>query len=61
MIKNGTAKWLIVALAIGGLIFNSGILYNDVRHLTEAVNEIKQDVRDLRTALISNGIASDNH
>lgn len=57
---NGAAKWLIVALAIGGLIFNSGILYRDVQHLTKSVEEIKTDVRELRECLMHNGIVSIN-
>ena len=38
---NGLAKWIIVAIAIGGLIFNTAILYNDVKHLKADVTEIK--------------------
>ncbi len=45
---NGMAKWIIVALAVAGLIFNSGILYNDVKHLTKDVSEIKEEVKELR-------------
>ena len=32
------AKWIIVGIAIAGLIFNSGVLYND----GEAVEEIRR-------------------
>jgi len=49
---NGMAKWIVVALAIGGLIFNSGILYNDVKHLTKQVADIKQDIKDLQAYII---------
>jgi hypothetical protein len=49
---NGRAKWIVVALAVGGLIFNSGILYNDVRHLKEEVSEVKQEIKDLRELFI---------
>ena len=49
---NGRAKWIIVALAIAGLIFNSGVLYNDVKHLTKQIEEIKQELKDLRTYLM---------
>lgn len=45
---NGMAKWIIVGLAIAGLIFNSGILYNDVKRLSTEVADIKQDIKDLR-------------
>ena len=36
------AKWIIVSLSIGGLIFNSGILYNHVHNLTKIVEELKK-------------------
>jgi hypothetical protein len=63
---NGRARWIVVALAVGGLIFNSGILYNDVgglifnsgilyndvRHLKEEVAEVKQEIKDLRQLFI---------
>lgn len=38
---NGLAKWIIVAIAVGGLIFNTAVIYNDVKHLKEDVKEIK--------------------
>ncbi len=38
---NGTARWIIVALAVLGLAFNSGILYNDVKHLLKSIEELK--------------------
>lgn len=49
---NGRARWIIVALAVGGLIFNSGILYNDVKHLKEEVAEVKQEIKNLRELFI---------
>ena len=45
---NGTAKWIIVGFSILTLAFNSGILYNDVKHLKSDVKDIKQDLRSLR-------------
>ena len=53
---NGRARWIIVALAVGGLIFNSGILYNDVKHLAAEVTEIKQELKDLRVFLMEGHI-----
>jgi hypothetical protein len=50
--RNGIARWVIVALAVGGLIFNSGILYNDVRHLKDEIAEVKQDIKELRYILL---------
>ena len=53
---NGNAKWIIVALAILTLAFNSGVLYNDVAHLTTEVKEMRGDIRDLRNCLMGNGL-----
>lgn len=48
MAKNKTsdlAKWIIVALALLTLAFNSGILYNDVRHFKANLAEFKEDTK----------------
>jgi hypothetical protein len=44
---NGLKKWLPWILVIGGIIWNSAILHNDVKHLKTDIAEIKQDVRDI--------------
>jgi hypothetical protein len=49
---NGRARWIVVAGAVVGLIFNSGILYNDVRHLKEDIAEVKQEIKELRLLFI---------
>ncbi len=49
---NGTARWIIVGIAILTLAFNSGILYNDVKHLSKEIAEIKQELHDIRTYLM---------
>ena len=38
---NGYIKWIGVALAIAGIIWNAATLHNDVKHLKEDVREIK--------------------
>ena len=35
--NNSKIKWIVVAFAVAGLIFNSGVLYNDVNHLTKQI------------------------
>lgn len=50
---NGLARWIIVALALGGILFNTAILYNDVKHLKKQMQEVKQEIRDLRNYLMS--------
>jgi len=46
------AKWIIVGIAIAGLIFNSGILYNDVKHLKKSVNDIWSEINEIKNILI---------
>lgn len=46
------AKWIIVGIAIAGLIFNSGILYNDVRHLKKSVDDIWGELNEIKKILI---------
>lgn len=54
--KNDLAKWIIVAMAVGGLIYNAivthTILKNDVKHLSADMTEIKQDVKQINMYLI---------
>lgn len=60
---NGWARWVIVGLAVAGLVFNSGILYNDVKHLAVdaekaaerndiAHDELKDQIRELRDHIL---------
>ena len=49
---NGLLKWIVVAAAVIGLIFNSGVLYNDVNHLKNDIAEVKQEIKDLRSLFI---------
>ena len=49
---NDVAKWVIVALALLTLAFNSGVLYNDVKHLKEALAEVKQEVKSINMYLL---------
>ena len=56
---NGSAKWIIVALALLTVAFNSGVTYNHVRHLSEACRkmEIKIDAMDEKLDKINIEIA----
>ena len=49
---NDIAKWVVVALALLTLAFNSGVLYNDVKHLKTSFAEIKQDVKSINMYLL---------
>ena len=46
------AKWIIVAIAIAGLIFNTGVLYNDIKHLKKSVDEIWTELNKIKDILI---------
>lgn len=49
---NGLAKWIIVAIAVVGIVFNTAILYNDVKHLKDDMTEIKLDIKAINTYLL---------
>ena len=49
---NGVAKWIMVSIAVGALVFNTGVIYNDVKHLRNEVAEIKQDLKELRQIVL---------
>lgn len=48
---NGMAKWVIVALAVGCLIFNSGVTYNHLYHLTKQVDKLTAAVEKMDTSI----------
>lgn len=50
--NNSLIKWFIIALAIAGFVFNSGVLYNDVKHLKGQIAEIKQQVQNIQEYLL---------
>lgn len=49
------AKWIIVGIAISGLIFNTGILWNDVHHLKKSVDDIWGEINEIKLILIERG------
>lgn len=51
---NGLAKWVLVAIAVGGILSNAIILWNDVKHIKGDIVEIKQDIKEIRTYLLEN-------
>lgn len=42
------AQWFIVALAVGAVLFNTGVTYNHIMHNAQSIQEIKQEIKDLR-------------
>ncbi len=53
---NGLAKWILVALAIGALAYNTLVTHvvkiNDIQHLQADVIEIKQDIKAISKYLL---------
>ena len=49
---NGSAKWVIVALSLLAVVFNSGVLYNDVAHLNKEVTLMRQEIKEIRNMII---------
>lgn len=52
---NDIIQWIIVGFAVLGLAFNSGILYNDVRHLKKSVNDLWGEINEIKKILIERG------
>ena len=60
---NGLAKWILVALAFLGIMWNAftlhygvkentAVLQNEIMHLTDDVADIKQDIKAINTYLL---------
>jgi hypothetical protein len=50
---NGYARWVIIAIAIGGIVWNAATLHNDVKHLKDDIQEIRQDVKQIKEAVFA--------
>lgn len=48
---NDIAKWIIVALAVGALIFNTGVLYNEVKHNSRNIAKIEKHIESMEKSL----------
>lgn len=48
---NDLAKWIIVAIAILGLAFNTGVVWNDVKHLKKSVDDIWSEINEIKKYL----------
>lgn len=43
---------IVAILAVGGLVFNSGVLYNDVKHLKKSVDDVWKEINHIKILLI---------
>lgn len=46
---------IVAILAVFGLVFNSGVLYNDVKHLKKSVDDIWSELNEIKKILIERG------
>ena len=46
------AKWIIVAIAILGFAFNTGVIWNDVKHLKKSVDDIWTEINKIKEILL---------
>lgn len=50
------AKWIIVGIAVGGLIYNTGVVHgvlkNDIKHLKKSVDDIWSEINKIKELLI---------
>lgn len=46
---------IVATLAIIGFIFNSGVLYNDIKHLKKSVDNIWSEINEIKKILIERG------
>lgn len=53
---NGTAKWIGIAIIIitniAVIAYNTGVTHNHVKHLSEDVKELKQDVKTIESYML---------
>lgn len=50
--SNDLAKWVIVGIAIAGLIFNTGVVWNDVKHLKKSIDDVWSEINEIKKILI---------
>lgn len=48
-------EWIVMGLFVIGLIFNSGVLYNDVKHLKKSIESIWDEINEIKKILIERG------
>lgn len=46
--------WFVVALAVLGFVFNTGVIYNDVKHLKRSIDAIWKEVNAIKKYLMEN-------
>ena len=44
---NGTARWIIVALAVLAIAFNTGVTYNHIHNLSKQVVKLTEAVKEM--------------
>ena len=47
-------QWIIVGIAVFGLIFNTGVIWNDVKHIKKSIDELWKEVNAIKAYLMEN-------
>ena len=54
---NGIAKWVAIGLVIIThiviLAYNTGVTHNEVKHLKEQIEDVRDEIKELRSYLMS--------
>lgn len=45
-------QWIIVGLAVCGLVFNTGVIWNDVKHIKKSIEEIWKEINSIKAYLM---------
>lgn len=46
---------IVATIAVIGLIFNTGVLYNDIKHLKKSVDDIWSELNEIKKYLLERG------
>lgn len=49
---NDLVKWIIVGIAVLGFVFNTGVLWNEVKHLKKSVDDMWSEINEIKNILI---------
>ena len=48
---NGTARWIIVGLAVLAIVFNTGVTYNHIHNLSKQVVKLTEAVEEMHESI----------
>ena len=45
-------QWIIVGIAVLGLVFNTGVIWNDVKHIKASIKDIWNEINAIKLYLM---------